>query len=149
MCNCVARNDEEGVELDDADDNTVAQNLVALNGTDGILVKESKENAIRQNSVLENEDDGIVLDNDADKNEVTCNKVQDNGEDGIDLDYSDKNQIRANEVWTTGTIVGRTVASSFGNRTGISWTATSSDTTMAWRAGSSANPDRKTIGAAT
>jgi parallel beta-helix repeat protein len=102
-CSCVARNDDEGIELEAGRDHELRQNLIFRNGDDGIRVTDgSGGNTIAANTIRQNGDDGIEIEADSDGNVIEDNLIEDNVEDGIDLDGTDENQILDNQVRDNG-----------------------------------------------
>jgi len=63
---CVAGNDDEGVEIEDGEGNSVTQNLVTMNGDDGILVRDANGVELVRNSSTNNIGWGISVNNSPD-----------------------------------------------------------------------------------
>ena len=104
--NCVARNAEEGIELDKGSGGHVAlqylvrDNAKALEGDidGGICVHDSPGNRLEANTVVSNREGGILVDYDADGTVVLNNDVRMNAGNGIQVIESDKNSIETNVV---------------------------------------------------
>lgn len=71
----------DGIRLNNADNNTVAQNHVKDSGRDGIhLLNDSDDNVVEKNHVTKNVRDGIRVETDSSGNAIVQNHMMQNGE---------------------------------------------------------------------
>jgi parallel beta-helix repeat protein len=101
-CNCLARNGDEGLEVEGGKQHEISGNLVTGNAEEGIDLEDgTRRNEVRGNVVEANGEDGIELD-DSDDNTIVGNTVRGNARGGIVLDDADRNRVVGNQVTENG-----------------------------------------------
>ncbi len=89
---------DEGVELNSADNNEIADNVINAPSDDAIELNNSDGNEISGNIIDSPDYEGVDLDN-SDNNEVKDNEISNAGDDGIEIDSaSENNEIIKNVV---------------------------------------------------
>jgi parallel beta-helix repeat protein len=103
--NSVTRNADEGIHLNGADSNTVSGNIASANGRpnneDGIDLDASNANTIEFNAANGNGEDGLDL-NDSHNNTFRSNSAKSNPEDGVDIGNSNGNTFESNNLSENG-----------------------------------------------
>jgi large repetitive protein len=92
-----AGNNDEGIHLIDASNNTVKGNTSNANDEDGIDLEGSDSNTIEANTLQSNEESGIDFDT-SDDNTISRNVIVGNQDDGIDLLDSASNTFSNNRM---------------------------------------------------
>lgn len=86
---------ENGIFLDNSENNMLAENTINSNGKFGMVMQFSHNNTFLDNIASENGGDAFVV-HDSDYNTFVGNNLISNGDDGIDLAASDHNVLADN-----------------------------------------------------